>query len=179
MKCAACGHTELRKEIIDEFQAESYVGLPNVIIRQAAYRTLCAQCGKARGIGMPDPEGLEAAVALARAMSPHRLDGPAIRFMRRALSLKARDLAGCLMVREETLSRWENDHEPIGAQHDKLLRLFVGTMLWELAPGIVFDAASVMCLDVRNLEPGAPLLTFHTVRVAHRPKPAWDFEQAA
>lgn len=51
------------------------------------------------------------------------LSGKEIVFLRKEMRLKATDLAQILGVHKVTLSRWENDKEPIGASADRLLRL--------------------------------------------------------
>src|SRR5271166_1593132 len=50
-----------------------------------------------------------------------------------------RELAAKLEVREETVSRWENEKEPIGATSEKLLRLIVAQFLGDKAPALEVD----------------------------------------
>ena len=64
--------------------------------------------------------------------------------MRKALKWTARELAARLGVREETISRWEHDREPIGPGSDKLLRLMAVELLAENAPAMEPDRRSIL-----------------------------------
>jgi DNA-binding transcriptional regulator YiaG len=100
---------------------ELATGIPLVLI-ESAFRD--SQDGEA-GMVVPDPEGLEAAAAVARITEPLKLRGSEIRFLRRALRMKAIDLAKFLDVRPETFSRWEHEREPISTNAERILRLRV------------------------------------------------------
>lgn len=52
-----------------------------------------------------------------------RLTGAEIRFLRKHLGWSAEAFAGVIGVRPETVSRWENEKEPMGATSERLLRL--------------------------------------------------------
>jgi DNA-binding transcriptional regulator YiaG len=66
-----------------------------------------------KGIVVPDVNGLQIAAAVARAIVPAKLTGKEIRFLRKAIGMRAADLARFLDVTAETMSRWENDREVI------------------------------------------------------------------
>ena len=53
-----------------------------------------------------------------------RLTGAEIRFLRKHLGWSGEDFAGVLSVRPETVSRWENEKEPMGRLPNGCLRLF-------------------------------------------------------
>lgn len=79
-------------------------------------RSPAAACKRCHAVFLP-AEGvaridLVVASELAMRASP---SGEAFRFIRRALGLKAMDLALLLRVTPETISRWENDQRPIDA----------------------------------------------------------------
>jgi putative zinc finger/helix-turn-helix YgiT family protein len=69
--------------------------------------TRCAECGETVVSGA-DLEAFELAVAADLAQRGPT-SGEAFRFMRKALGLKAVEVAGLLDVTQETVSRWEND----------------------------------------------------------------------
>lgn len=54
-----------------------------------------------------------------------RLTGEEVRFLRKYLGLSSADFAHRIGVTQETISRWENGHEPIGIVPDRTLRLMV------------------------------------------------------
>jgi hypothetical protein len=117
MTCIKCGSDRVRSEILPEYRDDGLVGLPNVVILNAARQFVCVECGEDNGISVPDIDGLEAAVAVTRVMTPVKLRGSELRFLRRALGLKAKELAERLEVADETISRWENDKSPIQRGH--------------------------------------------------------------
>jgi putative zinc finger/helix-turn-helix YgiT family protein len=55
---------------------------------------------------------------------PTSLTGEEIRFLRKRLGKKQADLAHEIGVEAETLSRYENGHQPISESNDKLLRFY-------------------------------------------------------
>jgi hypothetical protein len=104
MTCIKCGGARIRTEILPRYQDDGLVGLANVVILNAAQQYLCEDCGEDNGISVPDVEGLEAAVAVARVMIPVKLKGCELKFLRTALGLKAKDLAEMLDVADENIS---------------------------------------------------------------------------
>jgi DNA-binding transcriptional regulator YiaG len=54
-----------------------------------------------------------------------RLTGKELRMIRGHMGLEGTDFAALLGVARETLSRWENGHEAIGPQADRLVRVVV------------------------------------------------------
>jgi DNA-binding transcriptional regulator YiaG len=101
-------------------------------------------CNGAKGVVVPDPEGLQIAVAVARVTVPHRLSGSEIRILRKAMGMQARALAEFLDVTPETFSRWENDREPIGTNPERLLRLRVYQTLRSKAPGVTAKSEDIL-----------------------------------
>jgi DNA-binding transcriptional regulator YiaG len=134
--------TEADKRVRPEFVDEQ-MGLP-VILLDSVYE---ARSGSASGEVVPDEAGLEAAMAIARVMDDHKLNGQEIKFLRRAIGLKAVDLANFLDVAPETLSRWENAKEPISTNAERVLRLKVYDALRRKAPGV--KASSEAILDMK------------------------------
>jgi DNA-binding transcriptional regulator YiaG len=70
-------------------------------------------------------EGLHRAIARAIVEQSARLSGEQVRFLRTYLGWRGVDFAKIMGVGKECVSRWENDHEPIGGTADRALRLLV------------------------------------------------------
>ena len=68
-------------------------------------------------------EQLHELIAIDVVKQKRILMGQEIRFLRKAMGLKAVDLANILNVTKVTVSRWESDDSKIGDANDKLLRL--------------------------------------------------------
>ena len=150
-RCEKCGG-EVRTATLDKYNAKSLVGLPVMLIESVEARQ-CAKCGDLSEVSIPDPNGLITAVAISRVMSPEKLHGKEIRFMRKALDISAVELAEMLGVQPETLSRWENDAATIGPANEKLLRFIVGIKLDKSgkAPGILFDEETIVQMNINSV----------------------------
>jgi len=71
------------------------------------------------------------------------------------LKWTTRELAGRLGVREETVSRWEHDREPIGPGSEKLLRLIAVELLAEKAPALKPDRRRILIdMQIKRAIPG-------------------------
>jgi DNA-binding transcriptional regulator YiaG len=84
---------------------------------------VCPACGEAL-IDTPTLERAELAVANALAQAGVA-DGPAFRYMRKALGFRAKELAEHLNVSAESISRWENGERPVQPHVFALLALMV------------------------------------------------------
>lgn len=51
------------------------------------------------------------------------LTGEEVRFLRKEISMKSKDMAAALSIGPETYSRWENSKQEVAACHDKALRM--------------------------------------------------------
>jgi putative zinc finger/helix-turn-helix YgiT family protein len=118
MKCEHC-----QSETIIRRQRYHYTecGLDNVYLEDIEVR-VCPACG-IESPRIPRITRLHDAIALAIVMHKAPLSGKAARYLRKHLGLKAREWAEYLRVDAATLSRWENDQQPIGSQADALMRL--------------------------------------------------------
>jgi DNA-binding transcriptional regulator YiaG len=76
-------------------------------------------------IRIPDPEGLLRAVILARVLHQRRFSGGDIRFLRKAVGVKQREIAQAIEVDPVTMSRCENGAQRLGRAREKLLRIFL------------------------------------------------------
>jgi helix-turn-helix protein len=143
MRCDKCGSDRVAIRTLREHRTDG-LGLPNVTLLGIAQELYCTDCGEQLGISYPDLEGIIAALALGRVEAAQKLRGADVLFMRKALGWTARELASRLGVREETVSRWEHDHEPIGPASEKLLRLMVVELLADDAPAMQPDRRKIL-----------------------------------
>jgi putative zinc finger/helix-turn-helix YgiT family protein len=101
-------------------------GLPYVTLRGIEIRR-CPQCGEHEAV-IPRLEELHRTIAEAVSEKPARLAPAEIRFLRKYLGWSGADFAKHMGVTKESVSRWENGHEPMGPTADRLLRLMVATI---------------------------------------------------
>lgn len=180
-KCERCGGT-LTVRTLREFRDDRLIGIAGVVIMDAVEEWRCENCGHLASIGFVDLEGLIAAVAVARVAAPAKLDAADVRFLRKALGWSSKDLAAKLEVRDETVSRWENNREPIGPTSEKLLRLIVAEFLAEKAPAVEVDEKGIASMRIRGARAAKPVeMRFRPVRlkIARRTERAWKPVEAA
>jgi DNA-binding transcriptional regulator YiaG len=82
------------------------------------------QCGECGNVDVVIPRLAQLMRALVRAVihKPYRLRGEEIRFLRKYLGLTAVDFSNLLKVDKTTISKWENNDDPVGEQSDRLIR---------------------------------------------------------
>jgi putative zinc finger/helix-turn-helix YgiT family protein len=121
MKCPNCGK-EMRSKVRDYEYVES--GLKDVVLKNIKVHE-CKSCSEV----LPEIRNVKQvhrwiAEYLLTKRTP--LTGEEFRFLRKAMSKSAKELAPLLGVHPVTISRWENNKETIGPQSDRLIRvLFV------------------------------------------------------
>lgn len=149
MKCSTCGEALVARPV-PVYEADALIGLPNVLVIGAAQEQWCEKCQCTHSVAIPDEAGLEAAVAMKRVHIPVKLTGKEIRFLRRAIAMPARAVAGYLQTTHETVSRWENGHQPIGPQPDKLFRILIAQKLIKAHPWVRFsyDEEAIIEMDI-------------------------------
>ena len=118
MRCLNCG-----SDMQTAPENVQYEGLPGVTLADVEV-SRCHDCGEYE-VAVPELDGLVNALAWLVVHKPSRLAAEEIRLLRNALDWSGADLAQHLGVGRSTVSRWENGHEPIGAQADRTLRLAV------------------------------------------------------
>ncbi len=149
--CQNCGSRTIRNETLPEWH-DDLMGV-EICVLDAIIQQRCAQCGQSRGITIPNLPGLIAAVAVVRAINPVKLGGAEVKFLRRALSWKAKELAEKLNITPEHLSRVENEAKVLSEQPEKYLRLLVCNLLGELAPAVRWDAREFVDTPLQPLRP--------------------------
>jgi putative zinc finger/helix-turn-helix YgiT family protein len=118
VKCIECGGA-MKTTRKDHLYVES--GLPNVLLQDIEFRT-CPACGQHEMV-IPRMAQLHRALAETIAEKRERLTGAEIKFLRKHLGWSGEDFAKTMGVRPESVSRWENEKEPMGATAERLLRL--------------------------------------------------------
>lgn len=122
--CTQCQSTQLNNNKVAVYEATGLMAPFTVLLENAVTEQTCGACGAPSSIYVPDMEGLLHAVVFARACVSRKLSGQEIRFMRRAMGWKAKDLAKELGVSAEFLSRCENGSKVLGETTEKLFRIF-------------------------------------------------------
>jgi DNA-binding transcriptional regulator YiaG len=87
----------------------------------------CPKCKNVDPI-IPNMRGLMRFLALAVLEKPWRLSGDEIRYLRKYLRMTGEQFASHLGVDKTTLSKWENDRDPVGEPSDRLIRAITLTM---------------------------------------------------
>lgn len=173
--CTNCGGASLVTKVVPSYEAVG-LGAPfKVILEDAVKVTSCQQCGLTLGTYVPDMEGLFFAVVFTRALERQKLSGEELRFMRKAMGWKAKDLAKHLGVSAEHLSRCENNTKLMAPATEKLFRLYVllktpdKTALEELEMSALFDL-----IEIDAIWDSSKPLAFHFVRRSVVQEPVHD-----
>jgi DNA-binding transcriptional regulator YiaG len=91
----------------------------------------CDHCGNEDPI-LPALDHLLQIIALALVNKPYRLAGEEVRFLRKYLKLTEDKLSRLLHVDKTTLSKWENNDDPVGTQSDLAIRMITMSLDKEL-----------------------------------------------
>jgi len=161
-KCYRCGKTGVITEIVEEYKDDT-LGIP-VVLKNSVIREVCTECGE-KTIEIPGDDKLAAAVAITRILIPVRLNGQEIRFLRKAMGLKSKELAKKMGAEPATMSRWENNGQACGGYADKVLRHTVGALLRDQAPAIDFDPKQLVNMKFIGDAEETPLLPLVFERV--------------
>jgi YgiT-type zinc finger domain-containing protein len=147
-KCASCKSSRLLPiEESVELQVPGDKGGLRVIV-EGVRATRCEACGEVYTDG-PDLGRAEVLAALEAVRAGLR-DGPTFNWARRALGLRAVDLAELLDVAPETVSRWENGHRSAD-------RSVWNTLADLLANAVDGNTATLDLLQQKARHPKAPL----------------------
>jgi YgiT-type zinc finger domain-containing protein len=119
-KCSKCGG-EARTVRGDYQFRES--GLDNVVLRNIEL-VRCEHCGNEEPIIRGLDEVLRT-IAFALVSKPYRLAGEEIRYLRKYTEMSSEQFARLLHIDRTTLSKWENNDDPVGAQSDLAIRMLV------------------------------------------------------
>lgn len=135
-KCYSCGNDI--KTIKDKPYTFNECGLDVVLYGVTQYN--CSTC-KESYTSIPNIAKLHRAIGTHVCQKRKALLQPKeIKFLRKDLHLKAKELALTLGVTASTVSRWENGKKEIGEAHDRLLRSIYMMYASEQAKHIIFDS---------------------------------------
>ena len=131
MKCRECGQVYM--ETTGDFHFISS-GLDNAYIKDARL----IKCGCGVGLKIKSMVSVLDELGNAVINKPGPLSGQEIRYLRKNLSLSAREFARLLEVDHTTLSKWENGRAP-GRPNDLLIRLAYAALKGCEHPKRIFD----------------------------------------
>ena len=98
----------------------SYDPLPGTVLVGVELAE-CPNCGETE-VGIPRIAELDRTLAKMVVEQESRLTPDEIKFLRKYLGLSGKDLARRMGVSPETVSRWENGHQPMSEPNERLLR---------------------------------------------------------
>ena len=116
-ECTNCG--EKARVIRGDYLWED-VDLP--VTLKNVERVKCAKCGNTDVI-IPQLGKVMRLIAVAVIRKPYRLTGAEVRYLRKHLGMTGAEFAALLPVDKTTLSKWENNDDPVGEQSDRLIRV--------------------------------------------------------
>ncbi len=122
MKISKCSNCGADTRIVRGEYNLIKMGIPAVVINMEMGQ--CKQCDNVDPI-IAHLDDLMRTVALAVVCNPSRLSGLDVRFLRKYIGKTAEEFGKLLNVDKTTISKWENDHDPVGEQSDRLIRLTV------------------------------------------------------
>lgn len=123
MKCLVCGTTMKTRKENYRYDECGLAGITLVNIEVSR----CPKCGEHEA-AIPSIEELHRSIAHVVARKPSRLLPQETKFLRKCLGWSGKDFAAHMGVAPETVSRWEQAAEQMGAAADRALRLMVFTM---------------------------------------------------
>jgi DNA-binding transcriptional regulator YiaG len=119
IECSKCD--QKAKTVRGSYTLED-VGIP--VVLQGIEIIHCDHCGNEDPI-IPGINDLMRALAVAVICKPYRLRGEEIRFLRKHVEMTGDEFARLIDVDKTTLSKWENNDDPVGKNSDRLIRLTV------------------------------------------------------
>lgn len=149
VECSEGGGESVEERTLPIYDATVFVGLKTTVY-DAAIKSIDDDGEEV--IELPKMPELLASATVARCLMPIKLRGYEIKAMRRIMKLTLADLAKKLDERTaaETISRWESEAQPMGSYAEKLLRLIVCEELRQNAPGIRYNASTIVHLSIAD-----------------------------
>lgn len=148
---------------------EDLLGLPYpVLIKNAVIEKVDGATGEVLARAIPDLDGLVASVAMIRALTPVKLSGEEIRFLRKAIGATAREVADTINVDPATFSRWETGAQGIGEYVERLLRHHISETLAPRAPAVDFDPSRITTMRILPAWPEGSVPPIEVTRVVYK-----------
>jgi DNA-binding transcriptional regulator YiaG len=117
-----CLHCDTALEVIKDktyHYAES--GLDFVYL-SGVLQYKCPKCGD-KSVEIPRLNELHLLIGKELVCKKELLSGDEVRFLRKEIGMKGKDMAAALSIEPETYSRWENGKRSVASCHDKGLRM--------------------------------------------------------
>lgn len=121
MSKVQCSNCEKDAKVVRGSYDYKESGLSNVIL-QGIELIRCKHCGNEDPI-IPRVNDLTRLLVVAVISKPHRLQGGEVRFLRKYLRMTGDEFSRLLDIDKTTLSKWENNDDPVGATNDRLVRV--------------------------------------------------------
>ncbi|HEY9092427.1 helix-turn-helix transcriptional regulator [Parasphingorhabdus sp.] len=110
--------------VLPEYEADS-LGAPFTVILKNSVRQKLDDEGEVEKTIIPNPKGLLHQVAITRLIHPQKFSGEDIKFIRKSLRIKAKELAEMISVTPEHLSRCETNDRVLSPGLEKCMRLSI------------------------------------------------------
>lgn len=118
-------HGKMATRVVDQFDAVE-LGAPfKVILHKAVEVTKDKNTGAMVKYSIPDLDGLLKTIAISRVLHSRKLTGPDIKFLRKAVGLRQKDVAKSIEMSAEHLSRCESGALVMSPASEKLLRIYI------------------------------------------------------
>jgi YgiT-type zinc finger domain-containing protein len=123
MKKAECSNCGAEARVVRGDYEFKESGLRDVVLLDIEL-VKCGKCGNVDPI-LFQVDDVMNLIAVAILQKPYRLLGEELRFLRKHVDLPQEEFAKLLHVDKTTLSKWENNEDPIGIQSDLWARTVV------------------------------------------------------
>jgi YgiT-type zinc finger domain-containing protein len=123
MKKAECSNCGAEARVVRGDYEFKESGLRDVVLLDIKL-VKCGKCGNVDPI-LFQVDDVMNLIAVAILQKPYRLLGEELRFLRKHVDLPQEEFAKLLHVDKTTLSKWENNEDPIGIQSDLWARTVV------------------------------------------------------
>jgi DNA-binding transcriptional regulator YiaG len=118
LRCSNCAETS---HVVHGNYQFKESGLENIVLCGIEL-IKCDHCGNEDPI-IPGMDDLFRTIALALVTKPYRLAGEEVRFLRKYMGLTGDGFSRLLHIDKTTLSKWENNDDPVGTQSDLAIRM--------------------------------------------------------
>lgn len=117
-------HGKVGARVVESFVVED-LGAPFKVVLKNCVRETVDEAGAVTGYNIPDYRGLERSIVLTRATLSKKLSGVELKFIRKLLGVKARELAASVELSPEHISHVENGRAVLSPGSEKLARLYL------------------------------------------------------
>jgi DNA-binding transcriptional regulator YiaG len=121
--CSNCGNDENVVTVRGSYEFD-YLGADGSVVLDGIELVKCPRCRNVDPV-VPKMNAVMRTILHAVANKPTRLSGTDLRFARQSFQISGAEMSKIMHVDPSTLSKWENDDDPIGWQSDLLTRLFI------------------------------------------------------